>query len=209
VRSDRFPRLGGHAALDFVNTKPVLRGEPVELLGSFEDLADWTLGAELTDEEDAAAARALRPSQAEGDAAAGRARELREALREGLEALRDGRPAPAGLVRAVNETLARRVVHDEVAGRGRALRLVRRFRPECADDLLIPVAGAVADLLCNVDPATLRRCGNPACVLWFADARGRRRWCSMAVCGNRMKVAAFQRRAARPGRAGARRRRES
>ena len=115
-------------------------------------------------------------------------------LREGLEALSRGRAAPAGLVRAVNETLARRVVHDEVSGRGRSLRLVRRFRPERADDLLIPVAGALADLLCNVDPATLRRCGNPACVLWFVDARGRRRWCSMSVCGNRMKVAAFQRR---------------
>ena len=194
MRPDRFLRLGGHAALDFVNTMPVLRGEPAEWLASFEDLADWVLGAGLLFDEDAAAARALRAPQGERDAAAARARALRESLREGLEALSGGRAAPAALVRAVNETLARRVVHDEVAGRGRSLRLVRRFRPERADDLLIPVAGAVADLLCNVDAATLRRCGNPACVLWFADARGRRRWCSMAVCGNRMKVAAFQRR---------------
>jgi predicted RNA-binding Zn ribbon-like protein len=193
MRPDRFLRLGGHAAMDFVNTRPVLRGEPVEWLGSFDDLVDWTLGAGLLG-DDAAAARALRATQAERDAAAGRARELREALRGALEALRDGHPAPAALVRSVNEALARRVVHDEVVGRGRSLRLVRRFRPERAGDLLTPVAGAVADLLCNVDPGTLRRCGNPACVLWFVDARGRRRWCSMAVCGNRMKVAAFQKR---------------
>jgi predicted RNA-binding Zn ribbon-like protein len=199
MRPDRFLRLGGHAAMDFVNTRPVLSGEPVEWLASFDDLADWTIGAGLLGgDEDAAAARALRATQSDRDGAAGRARELREALREGLEALSRGRPAPAELVRAVNDALARRVVHDEVAGRGRALRLVRRFRPERADDLLTPIAGAVADLLCNVDPATLRRCGNPACVLWFVDARGRRRWCSMAVCGNRMKVAAFHRRRREP-----------
>jgi len=197
MRPDRFLRLGGHAALDFVNTRPVLHGEPAEWLGSFDDLADWVLGAGLLDDGDAAAARAVRAPQAERDAAAGRARALRESLREGLEALSRGRSASAELVRAVNDALARRVVHDEVAGRGRSLRLVRRFRPERADDLLIPVAGAVADLLCNVDPATLRRCGNPACVLWFVDARGRRRWCSMAVCGNRMKVAAFHKRRVR------------
>jgi predicted RNA-binding Zn ribbon-like protein len=199
VRPDRFLRLGGHAAMDFVNTRPVLSGEPVEWLGSFDDLADWTIGAGLLGgDEDAAAARALRATRSDRDGAAGRARELREALREGLEALSRGHPAPAELVRAVNDALARRVVHDEVAGRGRALRLVRRFRPERADDFLTPIAGAVADLLCNVDPATLRRCGNPACVLWFVDARGRRRWCSMAVCGNRMKVAAFHRRRREP-----------
>ncbi len=209
MHPDRFLRLGGHAALDFVNTRPVLRGEPAEWLASFDDLADWLRGAGLLGADDDAAARALRATQAERDAAAARARELREALREGLEALSGGRPAPGELVRAVNDALVRRVVHDEIAGRGRALRLVRRFRPERADDLLIPVAGAVADLLCNVDPATLRRCGNPACVLWFVDARGRRRWCSMAVCGNRMKVAAFQRRRVRPARGGTPRRRES
>ena len=206
---DRFLFLGGHAALDFVNTQPVLRGEPIELLASFDDLEDWLLAARLLGEEDAAAARALRAPKSERDAAAGRARALRELLREALEELSRGRLAPAELVRSVNETLARRVVHDEVAGRGRSLRLVRRFRPDRADDLLIPVAHAVADLLCNVDAASLRRCGNPACVLWFADARGRRRWCSMAVCGNRMKVAAFHRRRVRPARGGTRRRRES
>jgi len=34
------------------------------------------------------------------------------------------------------------------------------------------------------------RCQNPACVLWFFDTtrNGTRRWCSMAVCGNRAKA---------------------
>ncbi|MFC5184509.1 CGNR zinc finger domain-containing protein [Actinomadura harenae] len=40
----------------------------------------------------------------------------------------------------------------------------------------------------------VRKCANPDCVLWFYDLtkNGSRRWCSMAVCGNRTKTARFQ-----------------
>jgi len=58
------------------------------------------------------------------------------------------------------------------------------------------VARALALLIAGGPGAGVRRCANPACVLYFRDrsrAR-RRRWCSMAVCGNRMKVAAHARR---------------
>jgi predicted RNA-binding Zn ribbon-like protein len=43
-----------------------------------------------------------------------------------------------------------------------------------------------------LDPARVRRCASPACVLLYHDVSkaGRRRWCDMAVCGNRAKAAA-------------------
>jgi predicted RNA-binding Zn ribbon-like protein len=39
-------------------------------------------------------------------------------------------------------------------------------------------------------PDRIRRCAHRDCVLYFLDtsARGMRRWCSMAVCGNRAKA---------------------
>ena len=40
----------------------------------------------------------------------------------------------------------------------------------------------------------LKRCSNPDCVLLFIDEGGRRKWCSMKICGNRKKVARFQHR---------------
>ena len=57
---------------------------------------------------------------------------------------------------------------------------------------LVPVARSAAELIQEGPGAPVRKCGNPKCVLYFYDASrtGRRRWCSMAVCGNRMKVAA-------------------
>lgn len=70
---------------------------------------------------------------------------------------------------------------------------------------LIPVPqGAPADALAALTAldalrlvstgalSTVRRCANPHCVLLFLDSSGRRKWCSMRLCGNRMKVARHQ-----------------
>jgi predicted RNA-binding Zn ribbon-like protein len=44
--------------------------------------------------------------------------------------------------------------------------------------------------LLETAPDRVKHCQNPDCVLWFFDTtrNGTRRWCSMAVCGNRMKA---------------------
>jgi predicted RNA-binding Zn ribbon-like protein len=48
------------------------------------------------------------------------------------------------------------------------------------------------------DFSLIRRCEHPECVLWFYDRTKahKRRWCSMALCGNRHKVAQFRKRKA-------------
>jgi predicted RNA-binding Zn ribbon-like protein len=60
--------------------------------------------------------------------------------------------------------------------------------------LLVPVAEAVARLLAEGDFSLVRKCESSDCTLWFYDRTKshHRRWCSMAQCGNRMKVAAFR-----------------
>jgi predicted RNA-binding Zn ribbon-like protein len=58
-------------------------------------------------------------------------------------------------------------------------------------------AGALAELCILLDiPSAVKQCGNPECSMVFCDftATGRRRWCTIATCGNRMKVAAFRER---------------
>jgi len=60
--------------------------------------------------------------------------------------------------------------------------------------VLLPVADALARLLAETDFALVRKCECDDCTLLFRDRTKsrRRRWCSMALCGNRMKVAAFR-----------------
>jgi predicted RNA-binding Zn ribbon-like protein len=62
--------------------------------------------------------------------------------------------------------------------------------------LLGPLAQAVAQLLVDGDFDLVRQCEHPECVLWFHDRTKahKRRWCSMALCGNRHKAARFRKR---------------
>jgi predicted RNA-binding Zn ribbon-like protein len=70
--------------------------------------------------------------------------------------------------------------------------------------LLAAIARSAAELIAEGLAAPIRKCGNPVCPLYFYDASrtGRRRWCSMAVCGNRHKVAEHARRARKASRQG-------
>jgi predicted RNA-binding Zn ribbon-like protein len=103
-------------------------------------------------------------------------------------------------VETINALLARPIGPGELVRKGDGWFMRRlRFGLPTPVDLLVPVAEAAADLLCHADLSLVRKCENPACVRYFYDVSKNhaRRWCSMAVCGNRMKVAAYHRRAHR------------
>jgi predicted RNA-binding Zn ribbon-like protein len=70
----------------------------------------------------------------------------------------------------------------------------RRYAAGSPEQLLTPVAVAAADLLARADFRLIRKCEGDDCPLWFYDRTKahKRRWCNMAVCGNREKVARFR-----------------
>jgi predicted RNA-binding Zn ribbon-like protein len=77
---------------------------------------------------------------------------------------------------------------------GLELRMLRRWRsPEA---LLLPIAEALAKFVSEEDFSKVKACEGRPCTLMFLDqTRGRRRrWCSMAICGNRAKQAAHRHR---------------
>ena len=64
---------------------------------------------------------------------------------------------------------------------------------ELPEDLTRPldnVALLAGELLTGPSRAHVRVCPGESCGWLFLDPRGRRRWCSMATCGNRAKVRA-------------------
>ena len=65
------------------------------------------------------------------------------------------------------------------------------FEPREPEDLFAPLAHNAATLFATVDRERVRNCAH--CVLHFHDTskKGTRRWCSMELCGNRLKVAAY------------------
>ena len=189
-------KIGADLAVDFANTvhSP---GNPTGALHSWSDLIDFLELRGGMAPGDGALLRAMGETDARRCAAAfAQAMQLRETIRAMLGAMASRRPLRAQWVAEVNQALA--------WGAG-ASRLLRQdtgwrlgFSPGSAGPLrvLAPVARALADLAASGRSAEIGKCANPRCGLYFRDrsrAR-RRRWCSMAVCGNRMKVAAHVRR---------------
>jgi predicted RNA-binding Zn ribbon-like protein len=193
-RSGRFLWVGNDLSLDFVNTTPVLDGRPVDLLDSFRDLVDWLGEGQVMGEGDR---RTLlrRIGGAAGRVLLDEAREFRAALRSLFEAVVAGAEPPAGPVAAINERLRRREVPEVRYEDGSFVRAAPHARLD-ERSLLLPIAEAAAELLTKRDLSLLKRCENPACVLLYYDTTKNhaRRWCSMAFCGNRHKVAAHYRR---------------
>ncbi len=101
--------------------------------------------------------------------------------------------APLNRLLEHGDSFFRIVAHPDPPG-PLELQTVPRWRTP--DTLLLPVAEALARPVCTEDFAHVKACEGPACTLLFADhTRGHaRRWCSMAICGNRAKQAAHRQR---------------
>ena len=206
MTSDRQPPffVGEHLAIDFLNTVATPQGTLIDWLCDGSDLIAWLQQAGVIDA--AAAARIRGSGRAALDEIAREAREFRQWLREFVTA-RMGRPlrATASSVAPLNDLLARGRTFQQVqpaandADHGRRLLLRKVHRWEAPAELLEPIAAAAADLICNQDFRLIRACEGSACMLLFLDRTKAhaRRWCSMAVCGNRAKVAAHRRKTAR------------
>jgi predicted RNA-binding Zn ribbon-like protein len=193
-------RVGENLAVEFANT---VQGPPggTASLAAWSDLVDFLelRGAVARAEGDALRAMAERDAR-RCAAAVGQAVRLRETIRAMLDAIAARRALRAAWVAEVNQALAWGTGASRLARQRSGWRL--DFSPAVDDPLraLAPIARAMADLATSPAGAQIKRCANPRCVLYFRDTSRtrRRRWCSMAVCGNRMKVAAHLRRHGRP-----------
>ncbi|MBC8122555.1 MAG: ABATE domain-containing protein [Gemmatimonadaceae bacterium] len=191
--------LADHPALDFLNTTASPRGERLDWLSDGEQLLDWLVCSGLLD---AGTAHGFVADDGL-DAVARSARELREWWRS-FVARYAGQPlTPTDIheLEPLNNLLAQDSTFDhiEVNAAGAFVRTRQRLWSS-SEQLLQTFAAAIADCLCEVDFTLVRRCENPECTLWFHDTTKshRRRWCSMAVCGNRAKAAAHRSRSRRP-----------
>jgi predicted RNA-binding Zn ribbon-like protein len=187
--------------LDFLNSIATPVDTPIDWLDSGDGLLKWLAQAKLVpvDVLNALKARAM---PGELDKIADQARALREWFR-GFVRKHMGRPlAPKALreLGPLNRILERdeafsQIVRDRHADGDRLeLRVMRRWRSP--ESLLLPIGEILAKFACEEDFTDVKACEGPSCTLVFADhtRRRARRWCSMAICGNRAKQAAHRNR---------------
>ncbi len=182
--SDAFVFDGGDLALDFLNTRRTVRGQRVDQLGTGQCVARWLGEAGL----DAGVAPLHLPRARVLWAEAHR---LRDAIHTAVHAHRAGTPPPPESLHAINRVLDTSRMGVALVSGAAGLEITEVELGREALTPLAPVARAAAALLAQADPARIRQCHSERCILWFLDTskNGRRRWCSMARCGNRAKVA--------------------
>jgi predicted RNA-binding Zn ribbon-like protein len=133
-----------------------------------------------------------------------RASSFRDGLRRVFLALIRKETPKRETVEAINELLRVTEGHDELLFDGARWRIEFVARENGLEWLLAAVARSAAEIVAEGAAARVRICANPDCGLLFYDASRtkRRRWCSMAVCGNRHKVASFAKKHADTDRSG-------
>jgi len=186
--------LAGRLAVDFANA-PSYPGAPFQEL-SWEELVSFLEVAGIVSKERGASLLSLVQTNPQAASALlSRAIRLRKGLREACSALVRREEVTAQATEPINQVLRITEGHDELVQRDGTWKLEFIPREGGLDWLLAAIARSAAEVLTEAD-ARLRICANPACGLFFCDnsRTHRRRWCSMAVCGNRHKVASFARR---------------
>jgi predicted RNA-binding Zn ribbon-like protein len=186
--------LGNHPALDFVNTRPALAGESVELLPDFAALVRWLRAARFLEAKAAATLIHDWGGSGRGRQVAGDARELREKLRKEVLVWGQGNSIRPAMVEELNSRMKEHPMLTRLRQSAGSLVTESSFAANRPEDLISPLAHFAADLFTRIEPGRVRQCAN--CVLRFHDSskKGTRRWCSMQLCGNRHKVAAYAKR---------------
>jgi predicted RNA-binding Zn ribbon-like protein len=173
----------GSLALDFAGTLGARASDaPEERLPDAAALSGWLAEAGL--------AEGARPTDAE----LAQARALRDAIFELGAAQVHGRPLPRRALETLNaaaEGLARG--RPSLDARGR-----ERWSTEAPVALALGRVAHDAIRLLSTEPERLTLCELPSCgaLLLSRSRSDRRRWCSMELCGNRAKVAAYRARQA-------------
>jgi len=188
-----FELTGGALCLDLANTLDCRKTpSPRELLGRYQDLATWgrQAGAVSESRADELLRRAAKQPQAAA-ATLRRVCDAREAIFRVFSALaRAAAPPPRDVARLNGElraALGRRLLRTDPAG---GFSWVWDTADTSLDEVLWPALLSAAELLTGAERTRVRECASDTCAWLFLDRskNATRRWCDMAVCGNRAKA---------------------
>lgn len=185
--------VGNHPCLDFINTEMILEGRRTDLLVEPTDLIHWLVQAKVIGRDEG---KGMGPERAELEKLLKETKMFRAVLRETAERIAANKPVPGSTIEAVNQLLSRRQGYPQLLRMTGGFKQIFYSSAEGPGRLLALLAETASDLLCNADLSLVKKCRNNVCILYFYDTTKNhaRQWCSMQLCGNRMKVAAHYQR---------------
>jgi len=189
-------RVADHPALELLNSTYAPQGNVHELIGDGRAFLRWLVEVQLVDERTAAHWRRRFGGRALEDAAR-EARALRTWAGEWIDRwTRRPHDPYEEETRKLNALLERADDYPMLERAEGRFRIAPRRHERSPGEILAMLAAHVASLIAEEDPALVKRCAGSGCTLRFLDRTRahRRRFCSVATCGNREKVAAFRER---------------
>ncbi len=199
LTNDDAAAIRGHAhdvrlddTFDFLNTRELENGFPVERLPTLDSALDWFVQRGVIHGEGADRLRAdAGHDEAFGAREVARVHAVRDALREVADAIAEHRPPASGALDTVNRALHARQVIELVPSLDGCVTVDHRHVGDPVDDALARLADPLVRELTTGHPERIKVCDNDRCRWVFYDTSrtARRRWCDMATCGNRAKAA--------------------
>ncbi|TCP56654.1 putative RNA-binding Zn ribbon-like protein [Tamaricihabitans halophyticus] len=196
-REPVFPELiGGARCLDLANTvvprRPLPGTEQVDRIPDYRECVNWAAYAGFLEPD---AARQLKQvAQAEQAAAAevhGRVLALREAIYETYGAIADHRPVPPEGLAALRDFYSNALGRAELDTTESAQVLEWTWADDALETPLWRFAASAMDLARTGPLTRVKRCpgDDGQCGWLFHDLSksATRRWCSMNICGGRVK----------------------
>ncbi|WP_349729290.1 CGNR zinc finger domain-containing protein [Peribacillus frigoritolerans] len=186
--TNKFPLISGNLSLDLVNTELVSRGQRQDLLLSERDVLDWL--AVIKGKNSYWDNQLFLKIKERIQQVFVGILEMRTILRKQFELIADGTMIPDEFIAFLENKIEKSPYTYKLMDQ----KLVPIPVGEAEDILLSYIAFDTLTLIEENKLSSLKRCSNDDCVLLFIDESGRRKWCSMKICGNRKKVARFQHR---------------
>jgi predicted RNA-binding Zn ribbon-like protein len=190
--------VGGHLCLDFSNTVSS-RDEAMryDYLTRYDDLVDWARHAQmLTEPEAQALLRSAAGHPKLAAAVLARAVALRETIYRVFSAIAEARDPEGTDLTALNATLREAFARLEIAPSAGGFEWAWVVDGAELDRILWPIVGSAAQLLISAELGRVRQCARQGCNWLFVDLSKNqsRRWCSMDMCGSRVKSRRYYRR---------------
>jgi len=193
----KLPFLGGDLSLDFVNTVHDRHEEPLrDLLLNYLDLVIWVYSANaINDSQKEKLLQKGLENQIKANQVYKDSLQLREAFYDFILNLINQDETSSANIQLINQRVSRVFSNLELTQLEGRFVLDWKAESFGLESVLWPITRAFADLVTSEDISRIKKC--PNCGYLFVDnsKNKSRRWCSMEICGNRVKAQRFAKKA--------------
>jgi predicted RNA-binding Zn ribbon-like protein len=197
--------VGGHVALDLVNTVTGRESRPTDWIDTYERLLEWASLTGAFDQRSLRTLRRLSVGDEHGSVVAlDGVRTLRESVYGVVVAIIRGTRAPGQALATLERCWKDAAAAARLVVSGERAQLEVTVDGSGLHYLAHALALAAFDLLQALPRDRTRMCADPRCTWIFIDtSRGsQRKWCDMASCGNAAKSRRHYERTRAQGRSG-------